>query len=130
MMSIRTISSGSIQGRPILGNRERARKAPTISRERQKSSEPGDRPDLPHQDETNKAAPLGRDRAVPSSLASIANRMTTTESPFLKSINDFCNKIGTKLTYRTVDPFVRLRGKTDMPKMTRTGDARATHFCC
>src|SRR5262245_62476164 len=28
----------------------------------------------------------------------IANRMTTTESPFLKTINDFCNKIGTKRT--------------------------------
>jgi hypothetical protein len=38
------------------------------------------------------------DRAAPSSLASTANRMTTTESPFLKTINDFCNKICHKQT--------------------------------
>jgi hypothetical protein len=78
---------------PFWGKRGLARNAPTISREPQQSCEPGDRPELLHQDKTNKTAPLGRDRAAPSSLASIANRMTTTESPFLKTINDFCNKI-------------------------------------
>src|SRR5262249_45018800 len=70
------------------------------ARESASGSEPGDRPELPHQDETNKTAPLGRDRAAPSSLASTANRMTTTESPFLKTINDFCNKICHKLPSR------------------------------
>jgi hypothetical protein len=34
----------------------------------------------------------------PISLASTANRMTATESLLLGTINDFCNKIGTKRT--------------------------------
>jgi hypothetical protein len=46
----------------------------------------------------NKTAALGRDSAAPSSPASAANRMTTTESLFAEGINDFCNKIGTKRT--------------------------------
>src|SRR5262249_46163208 len=90
------------------------------ARESASGSEPGDRPELPHQDETNKTAPLGRDRAAPSSLASTANRMATTESPFLKTINDFCNKICHKL------PLARLTRSTCRPggELTRELQAR------
>src|SRR5215831_15696443 len=101
MMSIRTIAPDQSRVDPFWGKRGPTRNAPTISREPQQSCEPGDRPELPHQDETNKTALLGRDRAAPSSLASTANRMTTTESPFLKTINDFCNKICQKRTSHT-----------------------------
>jgi hypothetical protein len=44
-----------------------------------------------------------------ASLASTANRMTATESPFFGTINDFSNKIGTKQTWRDRVQFVRFR---------------------
>jgi hypothetical protein len=67
-------------------------------REPQRSCEPSDRREQPLQEKMNKTAALGRDSAAPSSPASAANRMTTTESLFAEGINDFCNKIGTKRT--------------------------------
>jgi hypothetical protein len=42
--------------------------------------------------------------------------MTATESLFFGTINDFCNKIGTKRIYRDACYFVRFRRKADMPR--------------
>jgi hypothetical protein len=40
--------------------------------------------------------------------------MRTTESLFAEGINDFCNEIGTKRTYRDACPFVCFRGEANM----------------
>src|SRR5215207_3845043 len=102
MMSIRIISSGSIDGGPSWGKTARARYEPTTNRERRPSCERGDLPESPHQEKMNKKAALGGDPTAPSSSASAANRMTATESLFPEIINDFCNKIGTKQRWRKV----------------------------
>jgi len=40
--------------------------------------------------------------------------MTATESLFAEAINDFCNKIGTKRTFRDVRYPVAIGGKADI----------------
>jgi hypothetical protein len=42
--------------------------------------------------------------------------MTATESLFFGTINDFCNKICTKRTYRDDLLFVRFQGEADMSR--------------
>jgi hypothetical protein len=42
--------------------------------------------------------------------------MTATESLFFGTINDFCNKIGTKRTCRDKLAMSALRGEADMPR--------------
>src|SRR5262245_57099007 len=62
-------------------------------REPRLSCEPSDRREQPLQDKMNKTAASGRNSAAPSSPASAANRIRTTESLFAEAINEFCNKI-------------------------------------
>src|SRR6266511_4500224 len=114
MMSIRIIVPDQSRVDPFSGKRARDRNEPTTNREPQQSCEPGDRAELPHQAETNKAVALGRDGAAPSSLASTANRMTATESLFFGTINDFRNKIGTKRTCRGELWMSALGGEADV----------------
>src|SRR6516225_5556645 len=64
-MSIRIISTGSIDGRP----------------------RSDDRPTPPPRDEMNRKTAPDRDSVAPSSPAPVANRITATESPTKKSCN-------------------------------------------
>src|SRR3954453_18213046 len=92
-------------------------------REPQRSCEPSDRREQPRQEKMNKTAALGRDSAAPSSPASAANRMTTTESLFAKGINDFCNKICQEPTFGLprysiiLSAWTRIRSGIGMPKV-------------
>src|SRR5207342_3499206 len=123
-------SSAPDQSRADLfwSKRARARNEPKINREPQQSREPGDRAGLLHQDKMNRTAALDRDRAAPSSPASTANRMTATESLLPEIINDFFNKIGTKLPIQNVRSPVANGGKADnicslrdLPVLTPSG---------
>src|SRR5436190_24219265 len=78
-MSIRIMSSGSIEGRPSRGS---VPYGPTTDQGPQQSRERGDRPEQPHQGEMSKTAVLDRDSAAPSSPAPTAGRVRATESPF------------------------------------------------
>src|SRR5215831_2309352 len=84
---------------------------PTTGRELQRPHEPSDRRESPLQDKTRKTADLGRDCAAPSSPDSAANRIRATESLFARTINDFCNKIGTKRTFGDVSRLSAFEGK-------------------
>src|SRR5262249_50957711 len=60
--------------------------------------------------------------------------MTATESLVFRTINDFCNKIGTKRTYRGKRAHVRFRREADMPRRRACGktlgvkEAERCHF--
>src|SRR6266550_2397730 len=71
-MSIRIMSSGSIEGRPSRDNRPPVPYGPTTDQGPQQSRERGDRPEQPHQGEMRKTAVLDRDSAAPSSPAPTA----------------------------------------------------------
>src|SRR5215470_19575163 len=76
-------------------NKVPTRNAPNSDQEPQRSRGPDDRPTPPPRDEMNRKTAPGRDAAAPSSPDSAANRIRATESLFARTINDFCNKIGT-----------------------------------
>src|SRR5262245_17087748 len=61
--------------------------APRSDRARRRSRAQGDRLVSPRRAETRRKAAPARASAAPSSLASAANRVRATESPFAKAIN-------------------------------------------
>src|SRR5262249_32630609 len=65
----------------------RAQHAPRSDRARRRSRAQGDRPVSPRRAETRRKAAPARASAAPSSLASAANRVRATESPFAKASN-------------------------------------------
>src|SRR5262245_9472843 len=64
-----------------------AQHAPRSDRARRRSRAQGDRPVSPRRAETRRKAAPARASAAPSSLASAANRVRATESPFAKASN-------------------------------------------
>src|SRR5262245_50255612 len=62
--------------------------APRSDRARRRSRAQGDRLVSPRRAETRRKAAPARASAAPSSLASAANRVRATESPFAKAINE------------------------------------------
>src|SRR5262245_49580733 len=64
-----------------------AQHAPRSDRARPRSRAQGDRLVSPRRAETRRKAAPARASAAPSSLASAANRVRATESPFAKAIN-------------------------------------------
>src|SRR5215468_965773 len=64
-----------------------AQHAPRSDRARRRSRAQGDRPVSPRRAETRRKAAPARASAAPSSLASAANRLRATESPFAKASN-------------------------------------------
>src|SRR5215475_6555366 len=64
-----------------------AQHAPRSDRARRRSRAQGDRLVSPRRAETRRKAAPARASAAPSSLASAANRVRATESPFAKAIN-------------------------------------------
>src|SRR5215475_9828666 len=64
-----------------------AQHAPRSDRARRRSRAQGDRLVSPRRAETRRKAAPARASAAPSSLASAANRVRATESPFAKDIN-------------------------------------------
>src|SRR5215470_8626409 len=94
-------------------NKVPTRNAPNSDQEPQRSRGPDDRPTPPPRDEMNRKTAPGRDSAAPSSPDSAANRIRATESLFARTINDFCNKIGTELPIPNVRSSIANGGKTD-----------------
>src|SRR5262245_23982452 len=80
--------------------------APRSDRARRRSRAQGDRLVSPRRAETRRKAAPARASAAPSSLASAANRVRATESPFAKTING--------LLQQNRAPFCR--AKAQMPK--------------
>src|SRR5262245_37130014 len=64
-----------------------AQHAPRSDRARRRSRAQGDRQVSPRRAETRRKAAPARASAAPSSLASAANRLRATESPFAKASN-------------------------------------------
>src|SRR4029077_4637676 len=68
-------------------SRMQTQHAPRSDRERRRSRAQGDRPVSPRRAENRRKAASDSASAAPSSLASAANRVRATESPFAKAIN-------------------------------------------
>src|SRR5437764_7802567 len=78
---------------PRTNNEVQVRCGARIDREQYRSSAPNDLRELHHRAETGRKAALVRSSAVPSWLAPTKIRVSTMESRFAASLNDFCNKI-------------------------------------
>src|SRR5262245_60994541 len=84
-----------------------AQHAPRSDRARRRSRAQGDRLVSPRRAETRRKAAPARASAAPSSLASAANRVRATESPFAKAINGllqqnrhFCDMARSRMDFR------------------------------